>query len=161
MFISFLVLLKRSLLPNAYTASLRGLVPQCFSPSIILTSFQKVWWFPFSSIYEQRYPTFWFQHILLLFNVHVALLFMTGISRICMLYHGYIGWNIYNSWTCCLLLGALFEIDILQESSHVWILPWYYMGYQSFAYKRSEIQHWSDKLFSGIILRRSFQISWS
>ena len=47
-FISLRGLLNRSLKPNVFADSLRRLIPQCSSLSIILTSSHKGWWFLFS-----------------------------------------------------------------------------------------------------------------
>ena len=108
-FISILGLLKKSTWPNICADSLRRLLFQCFFLSIIYPA--RIDGFPFLSIYGQPYLTFLFPLILLLFDVPVVLLLEDGMCYLCILCHSCMGWNIYNSWLCCILLGVYEELS--------------------------------------------------
>ena len=100
-FISILDLPNRSLKPNISATSLRHLILQCSSLSIILTSYHKGRQFPFSFHIWSAIPDFSTSLDILPFNVPQALLLGGGI-----LYHNCMGWSTHNSWSCCILLEA-------------------------------------------------------
>ena len=97
--------------------------------------------FAILSIYGQLYSTFRFHLVLL------ALFFVDGKSRLCILDHSGMGWNIRHSWSCCILLGAWIGRDIFEESSHSWILSWYQIDYISFETFRQGLWHRPNRLW--------------
>ena len=64
------------------SCSLRRLIFQCFSPSNILSSSDRVDGFHFPSIYGPPYPNFQLHLLLLLLNVLLALLLVGSMSRL-------------------------------------------------------------------------------
>ena len=118
-FNSILGLLSRSLLPNICADSLRRLILQCSALSIISTLSHKERWFPF---YVPPYPTFQSPLVLLLSDVHLALLLVGDLSHLCVLNHNCKGWSKHSSWSCWIPLVVWPGRDTSGELNHLWIL---------------------------------------
>ena len=77
--------------------------------------------FHFLSIYGQTYLIFRFNLVLLLFSVPHALLFVGGMYHFCILYYSCKGWNIYNTWSCCILLEL---VRSYKKKIHILCYTW-------------------------------------
>ena len=91
-----------SLFPFLCTASLKRLILQWSSLSMILTSFQKGKWFSFSFNIWSAIPDFFTSS----WHTALALLLVGGMSCLCILYHNCMGWSTLISWSYCILLEA-------------------------------------------------------
>ena len=97
-FISIVGLLNTLLQLNICTTSLRWLILQCSSLSIILTLFPKDRLFPFSFYIWLAISNYFLFHLdILLFDVPLALLLVSSMSCLWVLYYNCMRWNTHNS----------------------------------------------------------------
>ena len=147
-FITILSLLNRSLWPHICAHSLRWLILQGSSLSIILTLSHKSRRFPFSFHIWSTIPDF---SISPLSDVLLTLFLVAGISLLCVLYHNCNEWSTHSCWWCWILLLAWHRRDSSRELSQLWILSWCHMDYISFGsfwlclWRREDILWWIFK----------------
>ena len=146
-FVFVLGLLNRSLWSNICADSLRRLILQCSSLSIILTLSHKGKWFPLSFHIWSAIPVFSISPRTTAFRYSSSLIFSgRHVLPLYILYHNCKGWSTHSSWSCWILLVAWRGRDTSGELSHLWILSWYHMDYISFGsfhlWHRADIPWW-------------------